>query len=122
MPDVFSGALAELLDETLQRFVDEGDAAALAGRLGMRENVTLHFRVAESDASHSQGHLVGLAPHECRINGGEERAHRIVLGHEEKIDRSIGAGDVAVEADAEAKDDLAHGGILNDGMQILQWP
>jgi len=31
-----------------------------------------------------------------------------VLGHEEKIDRSIGAGDVTVEADAEAQDDLAH--------------
>jgi hypothetical protein len=29
--------------------------------------------------------------------------------------RTIGSGDVAVEADAEAKDYLPHGGILNDG-------
>jgi len=36
-----------------------------------------------------------------------------VLGHEEKIDRSIGAGDVTVEADAEAQDDLAHAKLVN---------
>jgi hypothetical protein len=42
-PDVFAGAFAELLEETFRRFVDEGDAAAFAGRLGMRENVVLHF-------------------------------------------------------------------------------
>src|SRR5207248_6033784 len=38
----------------------------------------------------------------------EEGAHRIVLGHEEKIDGAVGASDVAVEADAEACNDFAN--------------
>src|SRR6266446_2354533 len=119
-PGVFSGALAELLHETLRGFVDKGDTTALAGRLGMRENVILHFRVAESATAHLEGDVVRFAPHDGGINSGEERAHRIVLGHEEKINRSIGAGNVAVNADAETQNDLAHGGILNDGLQIIQ--
>src|SRR6266849_7432922 len=102
-PDVFSGALAELLQETLRGFVDEGDTTALAGRLGMRENVILHFRVAESATAHLEGDVVRFAPHDGGINSGEERAHRIVLGHEEKINRSIGAGNVTVNADAETQ-------------------
>ncbi len=100
-PDVFSRPLAELLDETFWGLVDKGDAVAFAGRLRMRENVALHFRAAESACTHFESIVVGLAPHDGSINGGEKRAHRIVLGHEEKIDRAIGAGDVAVEADAE---------------------
>src|SRR6266849_3784829 len=119
-PGVFSGALAELLQETLRGFVDESDTTALAGRLGMRENVILHFRVAESATAHLEGDVVRFAPHDGGINSGEERAHRIVLGHEEKINRSIGAGNVTVNADAETQNDLAHGGILNDGLQIIQ--
>jgi hypothetical protein len=99
-PDVLAGELAELLHEAFRGFVDKGDPAAFAGRLGMGENVTLHFRVAESATAHLGGDVVGLATHERRINGGEERAHRIVLGHEEKVDRSIWASDVAVKADS----------------------
>src|SRR6266567_3019064 len=110
-PDVFPGTLAEMVEESSRRFVDEGDAAALAGRLGMGEDVALCFRVAES-ASLFESIVVGFTPHDHGIDGGEERAHRIVLRHEEKIDRSIGAGDVAIEADAEAEDDPAHGRIL----------
>src|ERR1700756_1459609 len=84
----------------------------------MRENVALHFRAAESAAAHFEGIFVSFAPHDGGINGGERRAHGIILGHEEKVDRAIGAGGVAVEADAEAEDDLAHGrpskrGIVN---------
>src|SRR5260370_13730753 len=73
----------------------------------MREDEGLHFRVAET-ATHFESIVVGFATHDHRVDGGEERAHGIVLGHEEKIDRAIGAGDVAVEADAEAEDHLAH--------------
>src|SRR5713101_8559315 len=102
MPDVLSGALAEFLDEIFRGLVDKGDAAALAGRLGMGENVVLHLRVAKSATAHLEGDVVRFAPHDGGINSGEERAHRIVLGHEQEIDRSIGAGDVAVKADAEA--------------------
>src|SRR6266699_6340369 len=36
-PDIFSGTLAKLLDESFRGLVDEGDAAALAGWLGMGE-------------------------------------------------------------------------------------
>src|SRR5712692_2010811 len=94
----------------------------------MGEDVALHFRVAEPASAHPEGHVVSRATHNRGVDGGEKRAHRIVLGHEEKIDRSIGAGDVAVKADAKTQNDLAHGGILNDGLQFLQrlrranWP
>src|SRR6266436_191826 len=107
-PDIFSRLLPEFLDETSGGFIDERDAAALAGRLGMGEHVALSLRVAET-ATHFESIVVGFATHDHRVDGGEERAHGIVLGHEEKIDRAIGAGDVAVEADAEAEDHLAHG-------------
>src|SRR6266568_951382 len=119
-PDIFPGTLAKVLDESFRGLIDEGDAAALAGRLRMGEDVALCFRVAEC-ASHFESIVVGFTPHDHGIDGGEKRAHRIVLGHEEKIDRSIGAGDVAIEADAEAEDDLAHGGILNRGWQVFQF-
>ena len=66
-PDVFSGALAKLIEETLQGFIDEGAAAALAGRLGMGEDLALHFRVAESSSAHLEGQVVGLAPHDGGI-------------------------------------------------------
>jgi hypothetical protein len=115
-PDVLSRAFAEILHETFWGFVDEGDPGALAGRLGLREDVALHFCVAEAASAHLESIIVGLATHDHRVDGGEERAHGIVLGHEEKIDRAIRAGNVAVEADAEAEDDLAHGRILNQEM------
>jgi len=78
----------------------------------VRENVHSHLRLGERATAHLESHLIGLPAHDRFVNRGEKRAHRIVLGHEEKIDRSIGTGDVAVEADAEAENDLAHGGIL----------
>src|SRR5260370_36924987 len=109
-PDVFSRPLAELLNETSWGLVDKGDAVAFAGRLRMRENVALHFRAAESASTHFESIVVGLGPQYGSINGGEKRAHRIVLGHEEKIERAIGAGDVPVDADAEPHDELPHDG------------
>src|SRR6266702_5131106 len=42
-PDILAGALAELLDEIFWERVDESDATAFAGLLGMREDVALHF-------------------------------------------------------------------------------
>src|SRR6266850_988845 len=107
-PDVFSGALAQLLDESFRGFVDEGYAGACAGRLGMGENVGLETRVVVGTSAHFESDIVRLAAHDRGINGGEKWTHRIVLGHEEKIDRTIGAGDVTVETDAQAQDDLAH--------------
>src|SRR5712664_1839532 len=83
-PDVFSGALAEFLEETFWGFVDEGDAATLAGRLGMGEDVAFHFRVADPASAHLGGHVVGLAPHDGGIDGGEEWPNEISLGNKEK--------------------------------------
>jgi hypothetical protein len=37
------------------------------------------------------------------------RTHRIVLGHEEEVDGTVQAGDIPVEADAQAKDNFPHG-------------
>src|ERR1700682_261861 len=115
-PDVSSGALAERFNESLRGFVDEGDAAAFSWGLRVRENVHSHLRLGERAAAHLESHLIGLPAHDRFVNRGEERAHGIVLWHEDKIDCAIGTGDVAVEADAEAKDDLAHGRILNEGL------
>src|SRR6266850_2458689 len=85
-PDVFSGALAQLLDESFRSFIDESYAAALAGPLGMGENVGPQTRVVVGTSAHFESDIVRLAAHERGINGGEKWTHRIVLGHEEKID------------------------------------
>src|SRR6266404_2275591 len=85
-PDVFSRTLAQLLDESFWGFVDEGYAGACTGRLGMRENVGLQTRVVVGASAHLESDIVRLAAHESSINGGEKRTHRIILGHEEKID------------------------------------
>ncbi len=101
-PNVLSGTFAKFLEERSWGFVNEGDVAALAGRLGMGEDVALHFGIAEAASAHFEGGIIGFAPHDHRVDSGEERAHRIVLGHEEEIDCAIGAGDVTVKANAEA--------------------
>src|SRR5467141_3129608 len=60
-PDVFSGALAQLLDESFRRFIDESYAAALAGPLGMGENVGPQTRVVVGTSAHFESDIVRLA-------------------------------------------------------------
>jgi len=92
-------------DHRAGRFVCEDDVVAFAGRLCFGKDVIFHG--AAERAAHFQAVVVSLAAKDTRVDGFEEGAHRIVLGHEEKIDGAVRAGDVAVEADAEAEDDFA---------------
>jgi len=108
VPNVFAGLLAERFEKGFGGVVDEGDAEAFAGRLGLRHDVIFHG--AAETAAHFLGDVEGFAAHESGVDGGEKGGHRIVFGHEEEVDGAVEAGDVTVERDAEAEDDLAHKG------------
>ena len=83
---------------------------ALAGGLGSRHDVAGQSIAGDGLASaHFEPDVEGLAAHDGGIDGREEGSHRVVPGHEEEVDGAVGAGDVAVEADAETEDDFAHG-------------
>jgi len=102
---MFAGALANFGNDGAGRIVRDQDAIAHAGRKRFRKDEVLD--AAAERASHFQSIVVGFAAEDGSVDGFEEGAHRIVFGHEEKIDGAVGAGDVAVETDAEAEDDFA---------------
>src|SRR5256885_9967821 len=103
---MFAGLLADRGDHRAGRFVCEDDVVAFAGRLRFGKDIIFHG--AAERAAHFQTIVVSLAAKDTRVDGFEEGAHRIVFGHEKKIDGAVRAGDVAVEADAEAEDDFAN--------------
>jgi hypothetical protein len=43
------------------------------------------------------------------FEGSKELRHGKVFRHKQKVERAIQAGDVAVNADAESRNDFAHG-------------
>ena len=90
-------------------FVDEHDAANLLGRFGMREDEVSCLRAGKgAGAAHFQAVIQGLAAHNCCVDRGEERGHRVVLGHEEEVDGAVRTGNVTIQADADAEDDISH--------------
>lgn len=112
VPDVLALLFAKRFHEELGGRVDDGNARAFAGLEGTRQDVASETVIGELAAAHAQASFVGFAAHERGIDGFEEGGHGVVLGHEEKVDGAVWAGDVAVEGDAEAKYDFAHGGGL----------
>ncbi len=100
---------AQFVDQIGGGLIGEYEALAFAGGLRARHYVSGHFGIGES-AAHAQSGVESFAAHDGGVDGGEEWSHRVALGHEEEIDRAVGAGDVAVEGDAEAEDDFAHPG------------
>src|SRR5690348_5049157 len=101
-PDVFAFSLAQAGDDLLGRVRREDEAIAIAGGQCAGHDVVLDLAAVES-AAHYLGDVVGLAAEDGGVNGLEERGHRVVLGHEEEVDRTVGTRDVAVEADTEAQ-------------------
>src|SRR5262249_21388624 len=79
----------------------------------MGEDVGLRGRTKRA-ATHSAGNIEGLPSHDGCINGSEEAGHRVVLRHEEKVDGTVWARDVPVEADTESQDNVAHVKIVHD--------
>jgi hypothetical protein len=108
VPDFFSPALAQLGDERLRIFIDEGDAVAFAGWKRPREDVFVQAVVGEGAAAQAQADLVGLAAHESGVDGFEKGSHGVILRHEEEVDGAVEACDVAVEGDSKAEDDETH--------------
>ncbi len=73
-----------------------------------RRNINCQAAAIELAAAHLETGIEAFASHDCGINGGEKRPHRVILGHEEEVDGAVGACDVTVEADAQAENDFAH--------------
>src|ERR1700730_14132400 len=60
-------------------------------------------------AAHLKASVQSLTSHDGGIHAGEEIGHRVVPGHEQKINGAVETGNVPVQADAETKDNVPHG-------------
>src|SRR5215475_164413 len=109
-PDVFAGLTANGLDDFFRRISGEDDAVALTSRKRAREDVGGEAVGVDLFASgHFEADFIGFASHQSRVDGLEESAHGVVLGHEQEVDGTVGAGDIAIEGNAEAENNAAHG-------------
>src|SRR6266576_5457522 len=75
----------------------------------MGEHVHRHVEAWERAAAHLETSLQSLASHDGGIDGGEEISHRVILGHEEEVNRAVATSNMPVQADAETEDDVPHG-------------
>src|SRR5258706_15702279 len=91
------------------------------GWFGTREHVVRHRRTTEGGLStHLECDIESLPAHNGGVNRGEERSHRIVFRHEQKVDGAIESSDVAINANAEPENyftlgRLVHGAIISEG-------
>jgi len=101
--------------------IGEDDASSLAGRQGARQGEENHRITAEgTTTTHFEAGFVGFATHDGGINGGEELAHRMVLGHQEEVHGIAQAGNVPVKADAQAENNLTHRKIVDNAQIATQ--
>src|SRR5437899_2822653 len=75
----------------------------------MGEHVHRHVEPWERAAAHLETSLQSLASYDGGIDGGEEISHRVILGHEEEVNRAVATSNMPVQADAETEDDVPHG-------------
>jgi hypothetical protein len=118
-PNILAGMFADLRDEAGGGVLREDVAGAFAGREGARENIHLGgWR--EVAATHFAGDVVGFASEDVGVNGGEERGHGKIFGHEQEVEGAVGAGDVAVETHGGGKNDFAHGGNIGGARSCVK--
>src|SRR5438876_6535757 len=75
----------------------------------MGEHGHRHAEAWERAAAHLETSLQSLASQDGGIDGGEEISHRVILGHEEEVNRAVATSNMPVQADAETEDDVPHG-------------
>src|SRR5262249_31790379 len=107
-PDVLPGVHADLVHQRGRGFPGEDQAFALARRQRARHDIALEVAAEAAPSAHGFRDVIGFAPHDGGVDGGEKVGHGVVLGHEEEIDCAVGTGDVAVKTDAETQDHFAH--------------
>src|SRR5262249_6812449 len=109
-PDVLARTFSYFTNQSRWRPVGERHTVAVARPQLPGKNIRSRLRTKR--AAHFLGDIVGLSSHKSGVNAGEEVCHRIVFGHEQKIDVPVATSDVAVQADTEAQDDFTHGEAL----------